>query len=291
MSVATKRLSIATSDRAGVVLSAVRPSELAADLPFAADYPRNVTSDGGPPAPYPPAGGAFTAPPGQSVPHPPAYPSGSGRRAGKWCRDRAWNCGGRGGGCRVGRSSYPGRRILSASYTNHTAIDFGDTRPATDTTDADKALCEAIAPLMKESSEERTLSWRWGGRDAGARNGIPDFAKKTQDWVHRAQKVLDDHAEPPRFLTRTLQRYIDDMRMLASNLRPGLAFQRNGWLERQRIRLSWADRGMREVGIHFGSGRYWTRDADTTVLAGDPWRTLAGDRCRRLVRCRSYIAQ
>ena len=33
--------------------------------------------------------------------------------------------------------------------------------------------------------------------------------------------MLDDHANPPRYLTRTLQRYIDDMRLFVDGLRPG----------------------------------------------------------------------
>jgi hypothetical protein len=104
--------------------------------------------------------------------------------------------------------------------------------PSGDTTAADKALCEAIAPLIKESSTRKNAFTDLGPDGTPERDaGLPDFRDKTQDWARRAQQVLDQHAAPPRFLTRTLQRYIDDMRMLASNLRPGPITNSNaaGW--------------------------------------------------------------
>ena len=93
-----------------------------------------------------------------------------------------------------------------------------------DTTAADKALCEAIAPLIKESSEQKNAFVALGRTGTPERDGgIPEFVNKTQDWVGRGQRVLDEHAEPPRYISRTLQRYIDDMRMYASGIRPGPA--------------------------------------------------------------------
>jgi len=85
---------------------------------------------------------------------------------------------------------------------------------------------------MKESSARKNALTDAGPDGSSERDaGLQDFSNKTQDWVRRVQKVLDDHAEPSRFLTRTLQRYIDDMRMLASNLRPGPISPSNeaGW--------------------------------------------------------------
>jgi hypothetical protein len=35
--------------------------------------------------------------------------------------------------------------------------------------------------------------------------------------------VLDEHSIPPRYVTRTLQRYIDDMRLYVASIRPGPA--------------------------------------------------------------------
>jgi len=101
-----------------------------------------------------------------------------------------------------------------------------------DTTAADKALCEAIAPLMKESSARKNAFTDSGPDGSPERDAaLQEFRDKTSDWAGRAQSALDEHAAPPRFLTRTLQRYVDDMRMLASNLRPGPISPSNdaGW--------------------------------------------------------------
>lgn len=86
----------------------------------------------------------------------------------------------------------------------------------------DQALCEEIAPLIKESSRNKTDFTGLGEPGSPERNAeIPSFVDKTQDWASRAQEVLDAHAEPPRYLTRTLQRYIDDLRLFVDGLRPG----------------------------------------------------------------------
>jgi hypothetical protein len=99
------------------------------------------------------------------------------------------------------------------------------------TTQADKALCEAIAPLIKESNAEAKAftTIADGTPERGA--ATPGFVSQTSDWVKRAQPVLDQYSTPPRYLTRTLQRYIDDMRLLASSLRPGSSTEadRTAW--------------------------------------------------------------
>ena len=97
--------------------------------------------------------------------------------------------------------------------------------PATTTaaTDSgDQALCEEIAPLIKESSRSKNEFTGLGEPGSPERNAeIPNFVDRTQDWASRAQEVIDAHAEPPRYLTRTLQRYVDDMRLFVDGLRPG----------------------------------------------------------------------
>jgi hypothetical protein len=90
------------------------------------------------------------------------------------------------------------------------------------TADSDKALCEAIAPLIKESSAEAKAYTATGNAGTPARDAAtPGFISQTNDWVKRAQPVLDQHAVPPRYLTRSLQRFIDDMHMFASSVQPG----------------------------------------------------------------------
>jgi thioesterase domain-containing protein len=92
----------------------------------------------------------------------------------------------------------------------------------TNTEAADRSLCQAIAPMMKEAIDTKRAFVDLGHTGAPQRDqGIPQFQAATGDWVDRAQKVLDQHANPPRYLTRMLQRYIDDSREYAASIRPG----------------------------------------------------------------------
>ena len=190
-----------------------------------------MTADGGSSASYPPPGAPFVTPPGSSTPPPSGFAPDRGRP--------------RGSGLAVLLSVLAvllaaAALLVALVRGGHSSTTVAPSVPAstsatastTGTTDADKALCEAIAPLMKESSARKNALTDAGPDGSPERDAaLQDFSNNTQDWVRRAQKVLDDHAEPPRFLTRTLQRYIDDMRMLASNLRPGPISPSNeaGW--------------------------------------------------------------
>jgi hypothetical protein len=92
------------------------------------------------------------------------------------------------------------------------------------TADSDKTLCEAIAPLIRESDAEAKAFVALGHTGTPERDaGIPAYVAQTEDWVKRAQSVLDGHLTPPRYLTRSLQRYIDDVHAYVGNIRPGPA--------------------------------------------------------------------
>lgn len=94
--------------------------------------------------------------------------------------------------------------------------------PTVPATDADRELCQAIAPLMKEN-DDRSNGFLGSG-DPGSPEqtaALPGFVTDTQDWARRTQEVLDAHAAPPRFMTRALQRYIDDMQLFVASVRPG----------------------------------------------------------------------
>jgi hypothetical protein len=95
------------------------------------------------------------------------------------------------------------------------------------TADSDKALCEAIAPLIKEGSERGKAFVNLGHTGTPERDaGIPSYVADTTDWVKRAQAVLDEHfnpASPPGFLMRSLQRYVDDKHAYVISIRPGPA--------------------------------------------------------------------
>ncbi|GFG54583.1 hypothetical protein MAGR_60240 [Mycolicibacterium agri] len=85
--------------------------------------------------------------------------------------------------------------------------------------DADKALCEAIGPLMREASDRTNAFLRTGTPDSPERlNAIAGFKAETADWANRIQKILNEHADPPRYLTRTLQRYIDGLLLYSENM-------------------------------------------------------------------------
>jgi hypothetical protein len=94
------------------------------------------------------------------------------------------------------------------------------------TTAADKSLCQAIGPLMKENDDRSNAFLATGQPGSPQRDAaLGKFVSDTQDWARRTQQVLDSHATPSRFTTRALQRYIDDMQLFVSSVRPGAGTQ------------------------------------------------------------------
>ena len=90
------------------------------------------------------------------------------------------------------------------------------------TTDADRKLCQAIGPLMKENDDRSNAFLATGDPGSPQQDAaLPKFVTDTQDWARRTQDVLDANAAPSRFLTRTLQRYVDDMQLFVASVRPG----------------------------------------------------------------------
>jgi hypothetical protein len=86
---------------------------------------------------------------------------------------------------------------------------------------ADRELCQAMGPLMRESSDSRNALTRSGAPNTPERKAaIPQFVTDSYDWSRRAQVILNQHSEPPRFLARNFQRYIDDAIMYAEALSP-----------------------------------------------------------------------
>jgi len=83
---------------------------------------------------------------------------------------------------------------------------LSSTAAGADTSAADKALCEAIAPLMAQSTDigKKFVNLGYSGtpeRD----NGIPQFRADVEDWAKRIHPIVDADPGPPRFLTRTLK--------------------------------------------------------------------------------------
>ena len=110
----------------------------------------------------------------------------------------------------------PATSASSASSTSSAPSQAGDT------TAADKALCTAIAPAMGDSDRISNAYVALGQAGSPERDAaLPKFVTDTKDWTHRAQGVLDAHPDAQAFLMRSVQRYIDDRRLLAAELRPG----------------------------------------------------------------------
>ena len=184
-------------------------------------YSGNVTADGGSPAPYSPPGGPYASS-GPSLPPPPAFGSSGGRRP------RSAGVAVALGGVAVvvavaalvvalvrGGASTPSTPV-ARSTTQSTAM------AGADTSAADKALCEAVGPLMTESNKEAN-DWASSGEQGtpGSDAGLPKFVADTKDWVRRAQAVVDEHPDVGPFFRRALQRYIDDLSLYVINVRPG----------------------------------------------------------------------
>jgi hypothetical protein len=111
--------------------------------------------------------------------------------------------------------------IALVSPTSQPAQAAGPASPQA-TTAADKSLCQAIGPLMKENDDRSNAFLATGQPGSPQRDAaLGKFVSDTQDWARRTQQVLDTHANPPRFTTRALQRYIDDMQLFVSSVRPG----------------------------------------------------------------------
>jgi hypothetical protein len=96
------------------------------------------------------------------------------------------------------------------------------TAGSTDTTAADRKLCEAVGPLLRESNETGKAFVNLGRSGTPPRDaGIPDYTASVLDWAKRIQPILDGQADADPFLRRTLQRMVDDIRIYASSIRPG----------------------------------------------------------------------
>lgn len=112
--------------------------------------------------------------------------------------------------------------IALVSLLSRPSAPVGPSSSPQSATTADKALCQAIGPLMKENDDRSNAFLASGQPGTPQRDAaLPKFVSDTQDWARRTQQVLDAHSNPPRFTTRALQRYIDDMQLFVASVRPG----------------------------------------------------------------------
>jgi hypothetical protein len=97
---------------------------------------------------------------------------------------------------------------------------------------ADRPLCEALPDLMRERNEADRVYQALPVGSAERSAAMPAYKIGVQVWAGRVQDVLAQHATPDRYLTRTLQRYIDDKLLYAQNIypnRPADKFDEETW--------------------------------------------------------------
>jgi hypothetical protein len=87
---------------------------------------------------------------------------------------------------------------------------------------ADRSLCEQVGPLMKESRQAKNTFSEVGPQGSPEqRAAIAKFVSDTRDWASRTQQVLNERSDGSRYLTRTVQRYIDDMLLFVGTVAAG----------------------------------------------------------------------
>jgi hypothetical protein len=184
----------------------------------------SVTQHGGPGAPYGPPphvpGGAPAPPPGQppygwqQVPQPPRHRGSKVLAAGVIAAIVLATAALVVGIVDLTRST-PAPAVASSGPSTPTA-------PAGDTSTADRALCTAIAPLMGENDRINNTYGQLGDAGSPPRDAAtPKFVTDTEDWAGRIQPILDQHPDANPYLRRTTQRFIDDQRLLASDITTG----------------------------------------------------------------------
>jgi len=114
-------------------------------------------------------------------------------------------------------------RPTSSPPSIQTPSAVSPTKPGSaNTTAADRQLCEAVAPLIRESADVGKSFVNLGPAGTPARDaGIPQYQDSVSDWVKRIQPILDQHPDADPFFKRTMQRFIDDTRIYAASIRPG----------------------------------------------------------------------
>jgi hypothetical protein len=128
--------------------------------------------------------------------------------------------------------------VVSLTKEGAASIDRGHsetTSAAGDTTDADRALCEDVGPLLRESGESGRRFVNLGRTGTPERDaGITEYRQEVEDWSRRIQPILDADGGPPRHLTRTLQRFVDYTLVYARSIRTGPAteFDAAAWNNR-----------------------------------------------------------
>ncbi|MFA4085351.1 hypothetical protein ONA92_27020 [Mycobacteroides salmoniphilum] len=85
---------------------------------------------------------------------------------------------------------------------------------------ADRALCQALPDLMRERDKSDNAYHALPTNSPERVAAMPSYKSGVEDWARRTEAVLAEHASPATYLTRTLQRYIDDVLLYSQNIYP-----------------------------------------------------------------------
>jgi hypothetical protein len=107
------------------------------------------------------------------------------------------------------------RVAISASPTTSASADIAS---------HDRALCDAIAPLMAADDRASNTFIEAGPAGTPERDAAQArYRSDTAAWVTQIQPIANAHQDADPFLLRTLQRFIDDRMLMVRNMRPGPA--------------------------------------------------------------------
>ncbi|MDY6997032.1 MAG: hypothetical protein SW019_10570 [Actinomycetota bacterium] len=87
---------------------------------------------------------------------------------------------------------------------------------------------------MAEYDRTSTTFINLGAPGTPARDAaLPQFIDDTTDWVGRAEAVAEQHPGVQPRLSRTLQRHLDDLWLLANNIAPGQeqSYDKAAWID------------------------------------------------------------
>jgi hypothetical protein len=102
------------------------------------------------------------------------------------------------------------------------------------TTEANRAFCTDIAPLMTESNATAQAFSRVGKDSPDWKAAAEKYIPATKDWDRRMQPVIDSHGDADPFLLRSMQRFVDNQRDLIADLEAGegakwLPYDQTNW--------------------------------------------------------------
>jgi hypothetical protein len=102
------------------------------------------------------------------------------------------------------------------------------------TTEANRAFCTDIAPLMGESDKTAQAFNHNDKNSPEWKAGAQTFVTDTKAWVGRMQPVIDSHGDADPYLLRSMQRFVDDRRDLVADLEAGngaewLPYDQTSW--------------------------------------------------------------